>query len=280
MKDELSVKDVQKILRKEVGFGCPVHRCGNPYLEYHHFDPPQHIRKHNDPSGMVALCAAHHSKADGGIYTDEQLRAFKNDTHNSERVKADLDWMRQDLLAIVGSVACYETPIVLLVDGISVISFRRTEEGFLTLNVNFPSLVAETRISIRDSFIEFIGEVQDFRCTPHGKELEVKYQNGDYLRLRFNPLMTLEQVKKKFPWFELPSIPVMPSRREDYSELLKINFPLTVLEINLKISGTEIDISPVGVSLGGGSIKSGLSFRDSVGWTVNTSNDWKYDPRL
>ncbi|WP_290437550.1 HNH endonuclease signature motif containing protein [Aeromonas caviae] len=66
-------KKVKEILREEVGFGCPVKDCGNPYLEYHHFDPPIHIGPHNDPKGMIALCAQHHKKADGNAYTVEQL---------------------------------------------------------------------------------------------------------------------------------------------------------------------------------------------------------------
>lgn len=33
-------KDVRKILRKEVYFGCPIKDCGSPYLSYHHFNPP------------------------------------------------------------------------------------------------------------------------------------------------------------------------------------------------------------------------------------------------
>ena len=33
-------KKVIQTLRQEVGFGCPIPNCGNPYLEWHHFDPP------------------------------------------------------------------------------------------------------------------------------------------------------------------------------------------------------------------------------------------------
>jgi hypothetical protein len=31
---------VVRQLRQEVGFRCPVDDCGNPYLTWHHFDPP------------------------------------------------------------------------------------------------------------------------------------------------------------------------------------------------------------------------------------------------
>jgi len=31
---------VRRELRHEISFGCPASGCGNPYLQYHHFDPP------------------------------------------------------------------------------------------------------------------------------------------------------------------------------------------------------------------------------------------------
>ena len=95
-------KKVKEILREEVGFGCPVKDCGNPYLEYHHFDPPIHIGPHNDPKGMIALCAQHHKKADGNAYTVEQLHDFKMNRVHSKQVRGNLDWLRRDLLSIVG----------------------------------------------------------------------------------------------------------------------------------------------------------------------------------
>jgi len=71
-------------LRKEVGFGCPAPKdtksalaCGNPFLEYHHFDPPWHVEYHHKPEGMVALCSAHHKKADKGAFTKEQILRMK-----------------------------------------------------------------------------------------------------------------------------------------------------------------------------------------------------------
>lgn len=68
---------VLKILREEVGFGCPIQSCGNPYLEWHHFDPKWGELNHHNPEGMIALCPAHHRKADANTYTKDQLRILK-----------------------------------------------------------------------------------------------------------------------------------------------------------------------------------------------------------
>jgi hypothetical protein len=73
----------RKALRKEVGFGCPVKDCGNPYLTWHHFDPPWEIAKHKPKperhkvEGIIALCHSHHDEADAGAFTKEQLHALK-----------------------------------------------------------------------------------------------------------------------------------------------------------------------------------------------------------
>ncbi|MGI2155364.1 hypothetical protein ACROAK_21195 [Shewanella oncorhynchi] len=109
-------KSVKKVLRSEVGFGCPVKGCGNPYLEYHHFDPPVSVKPHNEPEGMIALCAQHHKKADGGAYTTEQLHELKKDKANAKLVKGSLDWLRKDLLAVVGGNFYYETPRIITID--------------------------------------------------------------------------------------------------------------------------------------------------------------------
>jgi hypothetical protein len=88
--------DVVRQLRNEVGFGCPVYGCANPYLEYHHFDPPWHIENHHNPEGMIALCTQHHKQADGGAYTNEQLHAMKNDSAHAEEVRGQFNWLRRN----------------------------------------------------------------------------------------------------------------------------------------------------------------------------------------
>lgn len=123
--------EIKRILRAEVGFGCPVKGCGNPYLEYHHFDPPVHIKQHNNPDGMIALCTHHHKKADGGTYTVDQLHALKKDKANANLVKGNLEWLRKDLLAVVGGNFYYETPRIITIDNIDLVSLIRDDDGYL-----------------------------------------------------------------------------------------------------------------------------------------------------
>ncbi|WP_429157478.1 hypothetical protein [Aeromonas allosaccharophila] len=210
-------KNVKKILRAEVGFGCPVKGCGNPYLEYHHFDPPVSIKPHNNPEGMIALCAQHHKKADGGVYTKEQLHEFKKDRANAKLVKGSLDWLRKDLLAVVGGNFYYETPRIITIDGIDLVSLIRDDDGYLRLNINMLSLASEERIIIDDNSWENIGSPMDLRSPPQGKELEISYPNGDHLYLKFIELNSFAQAQERY----------------DTDILKSINFPITAVEVNM-----------------------------------------------
>ena len=93
---------MQRVLREEVGFGCPVPDCREPFLTWHHFDPPWHEREHHEAEGMVALCSKHHTMADRGVFSKAQLRTFKNTPHSVEEVKAKFEWARPRQLVRLG----------------------------------------------------------------------------------------------------------------------------------------------------------------------------------
>jgi hypothetical protein len=94
--------EVKQILREEVGFGCPVPDCREPFLTWHHFAPQWHVRHHHEPQGMIALCAKHHAMADRGVFDKAQLSAFKNAPHSVEEVKAKFEWARPKQLIRLG----------------------------------------------------------------------------------------------------------------------------------------------------------------------------------
>ncbi|PSB84957.1 HNH endonuclease [Photobacterium damselae subsp. damselae] len=254
---------VKKILRTEVGFGCPVKGCGNPYLEYHHFDPPVSVRPHNNPEGMIALCAQHHKKADGGAYTVEQLHALKSDKANADLVKGNLDWLRKDLLAVVGGNFYYETPKIITIDNIDLVSLVRDDDGYLRLNINMLSLEPEERIIIEDNSWENIGSPIDLRSPPQGKELEVSYPNGDYLYLRFIELKSKEQAVKRY----------------SYDVFDDLAFPLTAVEVNMTIAGTKIELTPQSSQIGGLQITGCLSSYCGGGVLIQNSGlHWSQNP--
>lgn len=259
---------VKEFLRSEVGFGCPISECGNPYLEYHHFDPPVNIRAHNEPGGMIALCAQHHKKADGGAYTNEQLHALKKDKANAQIVKGNLDWLRRDLLAVVGGNFYYETPKIIEIDGHEVVSLNRDTEGYLRLSIKMLSVLPEERLLITNNFWENIGNPLDLRSPPQGKELEVKYANGDYLYLKFFELLDVGQAMKKY-------------NNRAFENNQTVKFPITVVEVNLNIGETKIQLAPDVTQIGNGRISGGFASHCGGGICLeNTGIVWSQNPKL
>lgn len=146
-------KKVRQVLRQEVGFGCPVNGCSNPYLEWHHFDPPWSEEQHHNPDGMIALCPIHHRQADAGAYTKEQLHNLKAEgKQRATEVKGKFDWLRNKLLAVVGGNFYYEVPIIFQRQNEPIIWFNRDEEGYLLLNLKMLTKSQETRLYIEDNF--------------------------------------------------------------------------------------------------------------------------------
>lgn len=97
--------EVQRILRREVNLGCPVPDCGEPFLSWHHFDPPWHVREHHDPVGMIALCVKHHKMADANVFSPEQLRAFKQSPNETSVIATKFEWMGTQAIIRLGG--CY-----------------------------------------------------------------------------------------------------------------------------------------------------------------------------
>lgn len=96
---------VKIILRQEINYGCPIPGCGNPFLTWHHFDPPWSVKEHHDPKGMIALCTQHHPMADEGTFSNDQLRQFKTNPNPIEYIRGKFEWMSENCIIRLGG--CY-----------------------------------------------------------------------------------------------------------------------------------------------------------------------------
>jgi hypothetical protein len=229
---------VRRQLRREVGFGCPVSGCGNPYLRWHHFDPPWSTQQHHNPDGMVALCGTHHDMADVGAYTEGQLRKLKRSgAERAGEAKGRFEWMRHSLLAVVGGNFYYETPVIFQFRNEPIIWFNRDEEGYLLLNIRMLSTSGQPRMLIEDNFWLTQGDPDDLESPPSGKLLSVRYSNGDRLRVEFYELKTLATAQKRYSEAD-------PNGWE-------VPFPMTAVEVQNRVGGTDIEFGPRQTSFGG-----------------------------
>lgn len=227
---------VKAILRKEVGFGCPYPGCSNPYLEYHHFDPPWHVQEHNNPEGMIALCSDHHYKAEA--WTPEDLRRMKAgvDPKRSD-VAGRFEWMKRKLLAIVGGNYYHETPVIIAFHDMKIVWFTRDVEGRLLLSAQIPTVSGEPRLFLDKNDWAVQGEPVDVESGPTGKTLDVKYDNGDEMFVQFKEWPTLDDLAAKHEF-------VAAHLADD------LEFPLTTVEVNLSVGGTTFHLSPTGSKFG------------------------------
>lgn len=248
---------IRRRLRQEVGFGCPIPECSSPYLTYHHFDPPWCIKEHHDSEGMIALCRLHHDQADAGAYTRSQLRQFKTSAAcEAEKIKGRFEWMRRNLLTVVGGSYFYEVVVAVQIGTEPAIWFNRDDEGHFLLNLRMFTTSNEPRAEICDNDWIVLGKPSDLVCPPSGKSLEVRYDNGDQLKIEFLEL-TEEAARNRYSWHS-----------KWYDQAVRFGFPLTAVEIFMKASGSGIEFSPRATKIWGGVGRNSFFYHQPVGFRI------------
>ena len=236
--------EVRRQLRQEVGFRCLVEGCGNPYLSWHHFDPPWRVENHHCPEGMVALCLDHAAKADAGAFTDDQLRTLKREGKaQAEEIKGRFDWMRRELLTVVGASFFYECATILRINDRPCIWFNRDPDGSLLLNFRMPSITGEPRARIEDNGWIVPPDAADVVCPPRGRTLDIHYPNDDRLKIEFFNIEAPDALCDRYPDVNVRAW------------VSNIAFPSTGVEITEKVSGTIIEFGPRSTRIGTNQIR-------------------------
>jgi hypothetical protein len=217
---------VRRQLRREVGFGCPVPECGDPYLEYHHFDPPWAVEKHHDPGRMIALCSKHHAQADA--WTPQQVRSMKRLDRNRPEIKGRFQWMRHNVLAVIGSNFYYESPTMIQFNGRPIVWFNRDEDRHLLLNISMDVPGQPLRTSLTDNDWTIRGEPHNVESQPNGSQLSVNYADGDYLTIRFREHKSSESLIKVYPAMTRFTA--------------KLEFPIVTAQVDLRIARLQIHL--------------------------------------
>lgn len=125
---------IQKALRHEVGYGCPVDGCRQAFLTWHHFDPPWRVRQHHHVGGIIALYRPHHDFADSGRFSKEELHALKRRNYSADTAKAQFPWTKTSMLIRLGGCYSGGSSAVLGVSNEPVISLTTGPDGLLLLS--------------------------------------------------------------------------------------------------------------------------------------------------
>ena len=235
-------RKIVRALRREVGFSCPVDDCGNPFLEFHHFDPPWRVGKIHRQEGMIALCQTHHDQADAGAFTNQQLRDLKKNGRRKQKlVSGKFNWMRNQLLAIISGGQHLDPKVILRIKDKDVIWFERDRNGAFLLNFDCLTTSGEERAYMRGNQWYTSGNETDIDCPPSGKRVKIKYANDDFLEINFVVLESAEnfelRYKENFEWGEFAK------------------FPLTAVELEFNVSGSELNMRKGQMNLGSNTLK-------------------------
>jgi len=145
--------------------------------------------------------------------------------------------MRNDLLVVVGGNFYYETPIAVQFRQQPVVWLNRDDEGYLLLNISMLTATREPRATMQDNFWVALGAPIDLDCPPSGKRLQIAYDNGDQLGIEFFTLDNAEDVDERY--------------LDAHATHWGISFPITAVEVQMKVGGTDFEFGPRSTKLGG-----------------------------
>ena len=141
--------DVRRKLRREAGFVCAHPDCFEPYLEYHHFEPPWHVEPHHRPEGMIALCPGHHRRAASWLASD--FHSWKYRGPKSSVVRHKVEWTRSKTAFVVGGNVVIGCQVVLAAEGVPVIWVIDDAYGRSMFNFSVCDLQGRPVFEIRDN---------------------------------------------------------------------------------------------------------------------------------
>ena len=157
-------ESIKGMLRQEVNFGCPVRSrggagCGCPILTFHHFDPTWSEGQEHDPDGMIALCHTHHDQADGGLWTNVQLREMKKNPFIDDVIKVPWPWNPETIVLKVGPIFVVRSGSALALNGKPVLRFHAEPiDQFGMSSVVFNSSISDANgrpwLKIEDNFLD------------------------------------------------------------------------------------------------------------------------------
>jgi hypothetical protein len=150
---------------------------------------------------MIALCRDHHPEADAGAFTIDQLNELKClGRDRNQALGAKFNWMREELVAVVGGNFYVRTPIALQVRDVPVVWFNRDDEGRLLVNLQVLTTSGQPRLAMIDNFWTTEGvDEQEIVCPPSGRLVSVKYPNGDALKVEFREVGSSQDFERRFP---------------------------------------------------------------------------------
>jgi hypothetical protein len=137
---------------------------------------------------MIALCLIHAAQADEDRFTIEQCREMKrNPFVKNQNINEFYGYLRKNTVFHFGNFA-YNVRNILVIGNTPVIFFRKDLEEYDRLNLFIVDRNQNPLLLMNDNFwTVFQKNLLDLRCSTRGRELEVRFNDGQTnLFLRFD----------------------------------------------------------------------------------------------
>ncbi len=171
-------ESVARQVRQRCGFGCII--CGNPFIVYHHFDPPFNQAREHRADGISILCANHASEADHGRRSVQNIKIHDADPicRRTGHTIAVLDSGPTPLKFMMGS-AVFDTPVVLMYESVELISFRPPEAKGAPWRLNARIFDRDGKGLLKIVDNQWLVGINRYDITARGKTVEVRQKRGD-----------------------------------------------------------------------------------------------------
>lgn len=118
-----------------------------------------------------------------------------------------------------------------------IIWFERDDRGYLLLSIRMLSISGQPRTELTANDWEILGDPIEVDSPPNGSSLQVKYENGDEVGIKFKKRDSAEKLQETHP-----RILALGDQ---------ITFPLVTAELHLAVGGTGIRFNSKKSELGG-----------------------------
>ncbi|OMH26651.1 hypothetical protein BGP75_23435 [Motiliproteus sp. MSK22-1] len=140
---------------------------------------------------MIALCPHHHNQADGGLWSNEQLRIMKKSPFVDDVLRVQWPWQPESLVIKVGASLVVGSGSPFRLDGLPVLHFYPEEIEDLGIStVTFDSDIRDANrkswLKIKDSYFDLrLKNTTNVIFSAQTKTFLAKHNDNTYISLRF-----------------------------------------------------------------------------------------------
>lgn len=160
----------------------------------------------HDPAGMIALCPTHHGAADGNVWSDAQLRAFKAHPFVDNELNVRWPWEPERLIIKCGRTLVLGTGSPLRLNGKPILFLRPRQIDSLgcravALDSQITDASLQPWLAVEDNSLTVdTRSLRDLEFTHQQRRFRVRHFDSTFLSISFmrRPLTSVDEWCRSF----------------------------------------------------------------------------------